>query len=297
MKLVKKSSFLLLILSFLSLLCLSSCRMKAEQKSLTNRLEIIDSLILQNQKKQAVKELKKLQKKAVDSWSYLGIYRRYVQLSESSAAEKLIKKALSKHSSNPELLAVYSKYLIGKQSFDEAEKYAQKLKGTKYGSIFSELALRKADSPENVREKFDFFRQDQYFSVFFDAYTGSHNSIWLKNCAVNLLCKGDFKAAAALKPEAYSDADDAARGASPHTTSGRDGLLPGGSPLSPHHSVRYRLQLSVQLSRQHAAGDGGQQVSADFSCRQCGTEHRRRSAVCCLLSHGRARRGTQHGCL
>ena len=209
MKLVKKSSFLLLILSFLSLLCLSSCRMKAEQKSLTNRLEIIDSLILQNQKKQAVKELKKLQKKAVDSWSYLGIYRRYVQLSESSAAEKLIKKALSKHSSNPELLAVYSKYLIGKQSFDEAEKYAQKLKGTKYGSIFSELVLRKADSPENVLEKFDFFRQDQYFSVFFDAYTGSHNSIWLKNCAVNLLCKGDFKAAAALKPEAYSDADDA----------------------------------------------------------------------------------------
>lgn len=209
MKLVKKNSFLLLILSFLSLLCLSSCRMRAEQKSLTNRLEIIDSLILQNQKKQAVKELRKLEKKAVDSWSYLGIYRRYVQLSESSAAEKIIKKALSKHSSNPELLAVYSKYLTGKNRIDVAEKYAKKLKGTKYGSIFSEIVLRKAESPENTKEKFDFFRQDEYFSVFFDAYTGSHNSIWLKNCAISLLCKGDFKAAASLKPEAYSDADDA----------------------------------------------------------------------------------------
>ena len=183
--------------------------MKAEQKSLTNRLEIIDSLILQNQKKQAVKELKKLQKKAVDSWSYLGIYKRLAQLGEGQTAEKLLKKALSKHSDNPELLAVYSKYLVSQNRIDDAEKYSQKLQGTKYGSIFSEVVLRKAESPENAHEKFEFFRQDSYFSIFYDAYTGSHNAIWLKNCAVSLLCKGDYKTAAALKPEAYADADDA----------------------------------------------------------------------------------------
>ena len=202
-------NFLVLILPFICLFCLSSCRMKAEQKSLTNRLEIIDSLILQNQKKQAVKELKKLQKKAVDSWSYLGIYKRLAQLGEGQTAEKLLKKALSKHSDNSELLAVYSKYLVSQNRIDDAEKYSQKLQGTKYGSIFSEVVLRKAESPENAHEKFEFFRQDSYFSIFYDAYTGSHNAIWLKNCAVSLLCKGDYKTAAALKPEAYADADDA----------------------------------------------------------------------------------------
>ena len=205
----RKVALSFLILQFLSLFCLSSCRMKAEQKSLTNRLEIIDSLILQNQKKQAVKELKKLQKKAVDSWSYLGIYKRFEELAETRAAENLLKKALSKNSENLELLAVYSKYLISQNRIEDAEKFAKKLRGTKYGSVFSELVLRKAESPENVKEKFNFFRQDQYFSIFYDAYTGSHNAIWLKNCAVNLLCKGDYKAAAALRPEAYADADDA----------------------------------------------------------------------------------------
>lgn len=196
-------------LAVLNLFCLNSCRMKAEQKSLTNRLEIIDSLILQNQKKQAVKELKKLQKKAVDSWSYLGVYKRFILISESTLAEKIIKKALTKHSSNPELLAVYSKYLIEHGRIDEAEKYAQKLKGTKYGSIFSEVVLRKSESPENASEKFAFYMQDAYFSIFYDAYVGSHNSIWLKNCAVSLLCKGDYKTAVALSPGVYADVDDA----------------------------------------------------------------------------------------
>ena len=194
---------------FLTLFCLTACRMRAEQKSLTARLELIDSLIAQNQKNQAVKELKKLQKKAVDSWSYLGLYRRYILLSQDEAAEKLIKNALKRHSSNPEILAVYSKYLIGKNRLEDAEKYAEKLKNSKYGSIYSEIYLKKSLSEDAAGNKLDFYMQEPFYQIFYDAWTGSKNSLWLKNCAVSLLCKGQIKDAALLNPAFYSDTDDA----------------------------------------------------------------------------------------
>ena len=42
--------------------------MKAEQKSLTSQFETIDALINQSQMDLAVKSLKKIEKKAHDSW-------------------------------------------------------------------------------------------------------------------------------------------------------------------------------------------------------------------------------------
>ncbi len=206
----KKSNFVLsLLFLFLILFCLNACSMKAEQKSLTYRLEIIDSLIAQNQKKQAFKELKKIQKKAVDSWTYLGVYKRYLQLTENSAAEALIKKAIKRHSNNPELIAVYSKYLINNNRFEEAEKLAEKLKSSKYGSVYSEIYLRKALQKNEAEDLFVYFVQEPFFQIFYDAYTGSNNPLWLKNCAVSMLYNGELKKAATLNPEFYADADDA----------------------------------------------------------------------------------------
>ena len=210
MKQLKKIKGLLnLLFLFLILFCLNACRMKAEQKSLTYRLEIIDSLIAQNQKKQAFKELKKVQKKAVDSWSYLGVYKRYLKLAENDAAEKLIKKAVKRHSNNPEILAVYSKYLINGGRFEEAEKLAEKLKNTKYGSVYSEVYLRKALKNKSSDDSFAYFVQEPFFQIFFDAYNGSKNPLWLKNCAVYMLYTGELKKAATLNPAFYADADDA----------------------------------------------------------------------------------------
>ena len=70
--------------------------MRAEQKSLTGHFETIDALIMQNQFKDAVKELKKLEKSTYDSWGYIGIYKRYSRIGEDVLCEKLIKKALKK---------------------------------------------------------------------------------------------------------------------------------------------------------------------------------------------------------
>ena len=59
-----------------------SYRLRAEQKSLTSHFEMVDILIADNQFTDAVKELKKIEKQVYDSWSYIGVYKRYAQIGE-----------------------------------------------------------------------------------------------------------------------------------------------------------------------------------------------------------------------
>lgn len=195
-------------LSLLFLLCLLSCSVKAEQKSLTSQFAIVDALISQNQMQAAVKELKKLEKKAFDSWSYIGIYKRYSKIGENLPAEKILKKALKKNSDNEELLAVYADFLLRRNMLQEAASYTKKLKGTKYASLNSEVILRKA-LIENQTAADSFYKDPQFYQVYYDAYKGSRNPIWLRNCAVCNLAEGLYDSALALVPEAFSDADDA----------------------------------------------------------------------------------------
>ena len=67
--------------------------MRAEQNSLTSQFDVIDALVMQNQMQSALKELKKAEKRAYDSWSFIGIYKRYITIGDSVRAEKLLKKA------------------------------------------------------------------------------------------------------------------------------------------------------------------------------------------------------------
>ena len=59
---IHRISVNIILILFITLFCLSSCSVKAEQKSLTAQFETIDALIRQNQFKDAVKDLKKLEK-------------------------------------------------------------------------------------------------------------------------------------------------------------------------------------------------------------------------------------------
>ena len=136
------------LLFSLILFCFPGCRMRAEQNSLTSQFDVIDALVMQNQMQSALKELKKAEKRAYDSWTYIGIYKRYMVLGESSLAEKVLKKALKKNSSNTELQAVYSAFLLRQGRLAEAGKIAEKLRGTKYASLYSEYILR--DSAEKA---------------------------------------------------------------------------------------------------------------------------------------------------
>ena len=207
-----KQFFLFLIFISIFLLCFSSCKMKAEQKSLTSQFETIDALINQSQLDLAVKSLKKIEKKAHDSWSNIAVFKRYILIGEKERADLLLKKALKKNSENLELLAVYSNFLIKENRFDEAENYAKKLCETKYSSIYSELILKTAinqkENDDNVTKNI-FYNEQQFYQIYLDAYNSTKNPIWLKNCAVFDLTNGNFEKASLLNPNIYADADDA----------------------------------------------------------------------------------------
>ena len=164
-----------------------------------------DILIADNQFADAVKELKKIEKQVYDSWSYIGVYKRYIQIGEDVKAEKIIKKALKKNSHNPELIAVYSTFLMRHNRTEEAKKLSEQLRGTKYGSIYSEAVLKLAKKGEGNQE---FFKDSKYYSIYLDAYRGSLNPIWIRNCAIFNLKDGLFENVAALLPVSYADADD-----------------------------------------------------------------------------------------
>lgn len=191
------------------LFCFAGCSLKAEQKSLTTQFEVIDALIMQNQMTSAIKELKKTEKQAYDSWSYLGIYKRYSKLGEKALAEKLIKKALKKNKDNLELQAVYVNQLLRENRLSDAEKIAEKLKGSRYASLYSELVLKQSKEKLKNEDINTFYQKEQFYQIYQDAYNTTKSPMWARNCAVYNLTHGYYERAAANLPEAFADVDDA----------------------------------------------------------------------------------------
>lgn len=211
MNCLNKLKYNLKIFLFFSIIlfCLSSCSIRAEQSSLINQLEIIDALISQNQMESALKELKKTEKKVFDSWSYIGLYKRYSRIGEKNSSEKLLKKALKKNPQNIELVTVYTNFLIRQNRLSDAKKYAEKLKGTKYASLYSEIVLKESLVVENKSDIYNFYQDDNFYQIYLDAYQSSKNPIWIRNCVVFDVTRGLYDHASLLKPDAYSDVDDA----------------------------------------------------------------------------------------
>ena len=56
---------------------------------------------------------------------------------------------------------------------------------------------------------FDDFCSDDYVQVYFDAYSGSKDNRWLRNCAVVNLIKGKTEQAFAVYPKTFQDSTDA----------------------------------------------------------------------------------------
>lgn len=205
----RKSIFSILICLLTITIALSSCKMKAEQKSLTLYFEVIDSYIAEGDFKAAIKELKRTEKVAYDSWSYIGLYKRYAQIGEEKLSEKLLKRALKKVPHNPELVAIYSNYLMRHNRVIEAAKKSEELRGTKYGSIYSEAVLRIEREKVNSQENPEYYKDPKFYEIYYDAYKAAADSIWIRNCAVYHLNMGNYENAAAIAPKQFSDGDDA----------------------------------------------------------------------------------------
>ena len=172
MKEVKKLKRFISISIFLGMIlfCFSACSMRAEQNSLTSQLEIIDALISQNQMQSAIKELKKVEKRAYDSWSYIGIYKRFILIGEQNLAEKIIKKALKKNKQNQELLAVYTNFLLRQNRLEDAGKYAEKLRNGNYASLYSELVLRESQKQVMDQGAYAFYQNEDFYQIYLGFY-------------------------------------------------------------------------------------------------------------------------------
>lgn len=186
-----------------------SCSNHAEGKSLSAALDQIDVLINQNQYKDAAKELSKIENKAFSSWQEIGIFRRYNRIEMKDKAEKILLKALKKNPENEELNAVYTNFLMKNGRIGEALSFGKVLQGTKYGSIYSEVVFRDTLQKSNKEDLKSIFRSSEYFPVYYDAYTGSKKSFWLRNCALLRLSSGSYENAASIHPGDTIESDDA----------------------------------------------------------------------------------------
>lgn len=208
------------ILTLVCVLGFSSCSTRAKSTSLASRFEIVDSLITHSQTKDALKELKKISKNVYDNWTYIGLYKRYNLLGEKVSAEKILKKGLKKSPKNPELSAVYSKFLIQNNRFSEAEKISECLQNSRYASIYAESVFKNHLSEISGNKPSLLYEDGKYFDLYWDSYNASRNPVWLRDCAVIYLVKGKYDGASEIAPQAFNDSDDAYFWAQVHFDSG-----------------------------------------------------------------------------
>ena len=188
--------------AFFCVICLmsvfSSCSKSSKKKSFVSSLDSIDALIQQGFYSDAANELRKLEKTAFNSWTQLGIVKRYLKISETDYAEDFLLECVKKNPGNLEIRSILTSIYLNKKDFDNAVFYGKELKGSKFGSLYSEAVFSKvlnSEKDNNVLFSMDFY------SEYFDAYEGSKNQAWLVNCALLNLISGKYESAKKLSPE------------------------------------------------------------------------------------------------
>lgn len=201
----------IIILTLFAGFWLGSCAVKGDSKNFMSSMAGVDIFIKNGEVNDALKLLKKSEKKAFSSYARLGIYKRYLQLGEDKLALKTLEKACKKLPENPEILAVYGNYLFKNGKTSAALKITEKLSGTKYGSVHAEAMLKTLleGNPENLKSAESPFFEKRISSDYYDIYAETGDSRWLRNCALIYLMAGDYKMASSLQPENLLDSDDA----------------------------------------------------------------------------------------
>lgn len=199
---IKKSvrNILCIALAVLFLPVFFSCSNNAVEKSISSALDQIDIFINQEQFKDAERELDKIEKKSYSSWVEIGIFKRYIKLGLLEKAERTIVRAIKKNPKNYELNAVYAHFLLKNGRIAESLSVGKVLQGSRYGSIYSEAVFRNVIEKSKKSELTEIFLSSEYFPVYYDAYVGSKNSEWLRNCALLRLALGSYESAAEIHP-------------------------------------------------------------------------------------------------
>lgn len=238
----KKHNFIISFLIFLIVLLIVTAIVLAirlrsshyEGASVATELALIDSYIQTGDTQGAVSSLKRLESRSLTANERIGVFKRYQLLGDDVKAEKCLKKALRKSSSNSQLIALYGNFLLRRARVDEALKMTKSLCNTEYASIYAEAFLRDAldssltadeyfskrnaflsffkrtpkDKDETVNKK-SFFLDHRFIPIYKYAFSGSKIQSWLINAAAILMADGNYEEASALYPgeaASYRDA-------------------------------------------------------------------------------------------
>lgn len=217
----KNFAFSFVVFSFCFILLFFSCSRQG-RNALGAELDRIDTFITLGQYRDAISELKKIEKRLMNSWDFIGVYRRYAELGESDRAVQIIQDAFKKFDKNAEIRAIYTHSLLRSGKFNDAVEIATPLQGTRYGSFYAEALLKQAaaktadgskggdtDNTDADSNALSNYLQPELFSVYYDAYTGSRNSYWLRNAAIVGMTAGNMEQVRALHPERYASFSDA----------------------------------------------------------------------------------------
>ena len=185
----------------------ASCS-KSDDASFMSAMESVDIFIKSGDTAEAMRLLKKSEKKAFSSFARIGIFRRYLQMGEEKRAESVLKTGLKKLPENPELTAIYSHFLIRENRLPEAVELSKTLEGTKYGSIRSEAIMKTLLQSEDLSDFSSPFFSQEISSAYYDTYVGTNDSRWLRNCALIYLLRGEYSMASSLQRE-LEDSQDA----------------------------------------------------------------------------------------
>ena len=199
--------FALCTILFLAGIFFDSCS-KSDDASFMSAMESVDIFIKNGDVGEAMRLLKKSEKKAYSSFARIGIYRRYMTLGEEKRAENVLVKGLKKLPENPELTAVYGNFLLRHNQLAKAIDVTKTLEGTKYGSIRSEALMKKLLQNENLAELSKQLLSREISSAYYDTYVGTNDSRWLRNCALIYLLRGDYGLVSSLQRE-LEDSQDA----------------------------------------------------------------------------------------
>lgn len=175
---------------------LFACSQNTDSNSFMSVLDRADTYIRTSQPEEAVKQLKKASRLAYSAYSRIGIYRRFMALGEKDLAEKILASGIKKIPENLELRAVYAQHLLRDNRVEEAVKIAEKLKGTRYASIYSESVLKTADKTSYI--------SPSLCSVYKDCYEATGNEKWLVNAVLPLVKNGDYSGAASMQDKIES---------------------------------------------------------------------------------------------
>ncbi len=177
-----------------------SCSSGSSSGIFAEKLEVIDAFIGAEDYGGAWRLLKKNKKYVRSPRDYLSLIRRALLLDKNDFAEKYMRKGLSVFPDNQELLAVYAHFLLSLKRYEEAAKYAPKLEGGRYGSLYAELRFRTAGSEKNPPD----FLSPSYIQAYIDSALTTGNGAYIRNAAVIYALQGDMQAAFRLHPKTMS---------------------------------------------------------------------------------------------